>query len=80
MNHPVPQIAEYQVVMTLIQLGRWQESMWKIDSALEINQLDPSYLKLKGIILSKIGDNERSISFFYRSLKQNPEAWILAPI
>lgn len=73
-DHPLPQIVNYQVVMTLIQLGRWQEAMQQIDSALQGNRLNPSYLKLKGIILSKTGDHEGSISLLYRSLNQQPEA------
>ena len=73
-KHPQQKIAEYQIVMALMQLDRWQEAIQRIDSALQVNEFDSFYLKLKGIALSRMGDDDRSVVFLYRSLKQNPDA------
>lgn len=73
-EYPGIMITEYQVATTLIQLGRWEEALEKIDETLMISESHPAFLKLKGIALSKIGEDDRAASFFYRCLEQNPNA------
>jgi len=73
-EHPQPKIAEYQIVMTLIQLYRWQDALKIIDSAIQINEFDPFYYKLKGIVQSKLGNDAGAATALRRSLIQNPDA------
>jgi tetratricopeptide (TPR) repeat protein len=72
-KHPQPQIVEYQMVMVMIQQNRLKEALHKIDTGLHSNDQDPMHLKLKGIILSKINDDDGAASFLYRSLTRDPE-------
>ena len=71
-KHPQPEIAAYQIAMTLIQLERWPTAEEIIDAALEQNQSDPFYLKLKGIVLLHQEDPEGAAAAFSRSLQQRP--------
>ncbi len=73
-EHRGLKIVEYQIAMTLIQLCSWQEALEKIDATLQINEFHPAYLRMKGIVLSKLGDDDQAIAFFYRSLEQKPGA------
>ena len=72
--HPQRTLAEYQIVMSLIQLDRWQEALERVNSALRTNETDPFHLKIKGIVLSRLGDNSGAIDFLMRSLEQYPQA------
>ena len=72
--HPQRTIAEYQIVMSLIQLSRWQDALERVNSALRINEMDPFYLKMKGLVLSRMGDDGGATHFLKRSLELYPQA------
>jgi tetratricopeptide (TPR) repeat protein len=54
-TYPGLKIAEYQFVRTLMQMERWQDALKKIDLLLVENNSNPSYRKLRRIVLSKLG-------------------------
>lgn len=72
--HPQRSITEYQIVMSLIQLSRWQGALERVNSALRINEMDPFYLKMKGLVLSRLGDDAAATDFLKRSLELYPQA------
>jgi tetratricopeptide (TPR) repeat protein len=71
---PQRRLAEYQIVMSLIQLDRWQEAQKQIDTALRHNPEEPFFLKLKGILLSLKDDEKGAAAWLRMSLKYNPYA------
>lgn len=72
--YPKLRIAEYQLVATLCQLERWQEALKRTDAYLNKSAADPFFLKMKGVILTKTGMDDKSISFLYKSLELNPSS------
>ena len=71
---PQRTIGEYQIVMALIQLERFQDAMNRVDSALNSDPWEPFYLKMKGIILTRLGNHEAAAIALQKSLSQNQHA------
>ena len=74
-EYPRLKIANYQLVSTLMQLERWQEAMERIDAALNHDESDPLYLKLKAVALSRVGADDKSATLLYKSLQLNPASY-----